>query len=181
MANRIGKREAQPGPVTMIAGLGNLLLMDDGVGVHAVRELLKAPPSGIEICEVGTALFDVLHRFEQVDRIVAIDAMQAGGSAGTLYVIEAHDVEENGSPMSLHELGLTAALRFTQKKPHVIVLGVEPASIDYGLDLSGPVQAALPRIVEMAKRLAAEWELWQAASSKARHTPASSTAAVCGS
>jgi hydrogenase maturation protease len=159
MTGHSNRKKSHRRPVTMIAGLGNLLLRDDGVGVHAVRELLKDPPSGVQLCEVGTAMFDVLHRLERVDRIVAIDAMQAGGAAGTLYLAGAHEVEESKVMASLHELALFGALRLINRRPEVILLGVEPATIDYGLELSATLQAALPQIVQEAKRLASKWGL----------------------
>ena len=64
-------------PRIIIAGLGNILLQDDGVGVHAVRELLKAPPKNAKPLEIGCAVFDALHYMERADRVLVIDAMQA--------------------------------------------------------------------------------------------------------
>jgi len=152
MANR-GKR-----PRILIAGLGNLLLKDDGVGVHAATAL--QPDSAPDLCvvEVGTAVLDALHLFEWTDRILAIDAMQAGGAPGTIYSFGLDDVAEE-APVSLHELGLVAAFRFIPEKarPEIRILGVEPEIIDYGLELSPTVEAVLPRLVRAARDIVAEW------------------------
>ena len=72
-------------PRILIAGLGNCLLRDDGIGVHAIRSLQQNPPPGVVVAEVGTAVLDALHLLEWAEKILAIDAMQAGGNPGTLY------------------------------------------------------------------------------------------------
>ena len=100
---------------------------------------------GVLAVEVGTAVLDALHLFEWADRILAIDAMQAGGSAGTLYSARVSDIEDHSPQASLHELSLLAALRFLSngERPEIVILGVEPGIIDYGIDLSPKVEAAL--------------------------------------
>jgi len=150
---------SRKGPRILIAGLGNLLLRDDGVGVHAVHELQKAPPAGVRVVEVGTALLDALHLFKWADKILAIDAMQAGGAPGTLYSFRVSDVEDRGPQASLHELGLVSALRFLAdgKRPPIVILGVEPAIIDYGLDLSPEVQSALPVLIQSVREIVDAW------------------------
>ena len=140
---------------TLVVGLGNVLLQDDGVGVHAVRELRKVLPSRILAVEVGTAVLDALHLFEWADRIIGIDAMQAGGRPGTIYSFGVEDVADHGSQATLHELGLIAGLRFMRgPRPPIEMLAVEPESMDCGLELSASVREALPRLVAEAKRMA---------------------------
>jgi hydrogenase maturation protease len=140
---------------TLVAGLGNLLLKDDGVGVHAVRELRKILPRRILAVEVGTAVLDALHLFEWADRIVALDAMKAGGPPGTLYRFGVDDVEYQGTRESLHEAGLVAALGFLEgRRPEIVILGVEPEVIDFGMNLSPSVEAVLPDLIAAAKELA---------------------------
>jgi hydrogenase maturation protease len=60
---------------------------------------------------------------------------------------------------SLHELGLLAVLEFLPQAhwPEISVLGVQPAVIDYGLELSAPLQEALPRVVAAARSIVARW------------------------
>lgn len=140
---------------TLVVGLGNVLLKDDGVGVHAVRELRKVLPRRILAVEVGTAVLDALHLFEWADRIIAIDAMQVGGAPGTVYSFDVGDVDDPGVKASLHEMGLIAGLRFMKgSRPPIFMLAVEPETMECGLDLSPIVQQALPRLVAEAKRIA---------------------------
>jgi hydrogenase maturation protease len=61
---------------------------------------------------------------------------------------------------SIHSMGLREAARFLmtgQPAPPITVIGVEPETLDYGMDLSGPVQAALPRVVALARETVAGW------------------------
>lgn len=140
---------------TLVVGLGNVLLKDDGVGVHAVRELRKILPLRILAVEVGTAVLDALHLFEWADRIIGIDAMQAGGSPGTIYSFSVDDVEEPGTRASLHEVGLIAGLRFLNgRRPPITMFGVEPETMHTGLELSPAVRAALPKLVATVKAIA---------------------------
>ncbi len=148
-------------PRILIVGLGNLLLSDDGVGVHAIRELQKNSPPGVLAVEVGTAVLDALHLFEWAEKILAIDAMEGGGSAGTIYTLGGQEIEERGLRASLHEVDLLAALRFLPKQvnPEITVLGIEPETIDFGVDLSPALQAALPQLVNSARNIVARWRL----------------------
>ena len=129
------------GPRLLIAGLGNLLLRDDGVGIHAIQELQKASPPGVVLADVGAALLDALHLFEAADIVLALDAMQAGGEPGTIYAFGVGDVDESQIQNSLHELGLVAAFRFLaeDKRPRIAILGVEPAEMNFGMALTPKV------------------------------------------
>ena len=138
---------------TLVVGLGNVLLKDDGVGVQAVRELRRLLPKRIVVAEVGTAVLDALHLFEWADRVIAIDAMQAGGEPGTIYSFGLDEIAES-ERVSLHEVGLRAAFRFLRGPlPGVTILAVEPEDMDTGLELSPRVQAALPKLIQEAQRL----------------------------
>ena len=143
----------------LIAGLGNEILQDDGVGIHAVRELNKGLPRNVIAAEVGTSVLDALHLFEWADRVLAIDAVEAGGDPGSIYSFDVRDAQKPGIQASLHELSLVSALKFIseQSRPEVTILGVEPNVIDFGLDLSSAVEAALPQLVKAAREIVKRW------------------------
>jgi hydrogenase maturation protease len=127
--------------------------------VHAVRALAGRRPRGVRVAEVGPAVLDALHLFEWADRILAIDAMQADGAPGTVYAFRDEDVLDGGVRASLHETGLIAGLRFLRgRRPEVAILGVEPETIDYGMELSPRVAAVLPRVVEAATTFVVRWQ-----------------------
>ncbi len=143
----------------LVAGLGNLLLRDDGVGVHAVRALQQSPPPGALAVEVGTAVLDALPLLERAEKVLAIDAMQAGGAPGSIYRCRVSDVAGQRERASLHEVSLLSVLHFipADKRPEISILAVEPGTIDYGLELTPEVEAALPHVVELVKDTVKRW------------------------
>jgi hydrogenase maturation protease len=147
-------------PRIAILGAGNLLLGDDGVGVHAVRALEADPPEGVLVCEVGTRSLAVLDILEDSDAVVVVDAMQAGGTPGSIYRYEVRADEPYGmhGGSSLHDLNIVGALRFLpeERRPRVIVVGVEPSRLECTLELSDIVAAVLPEVVSCARRVAEE-------------------------
>jgi hydrogenase maturation protease len=139
----------------LVAGVGNCLLQDDGIGVHAIRELAKTPLPNVVMAEVGTDFLGALHLFEAADLILVLDAMTAGSPPGTIYLYEDRDILETSHQVSLHELGVLASLRLSPlaKKPQVVVLGIEPHTIGFGLELSPILQAALPHVLLAAREV----------------------------
>jgi hydrogenase maturation protease len=144
----------------LIAGVGNVLLSDDGVGVYVVRELRKNPMPGVTIAEIGTAILHGLHFLESAERVLVIDAAKGGRAPGTVYLFEATENTQAKSITSIHSMGLREAARFLtagRPAPPITVVGVEPETLDYGMDLSGPVKAALPVVLALARETVAGW------------------------
>ena len=154
------RRRGDRKPRILIAGLGNLLLRDDGVGVHAVKRFQKSAGNGYRAVEVGCAVLDALHLFEWSEKILLIDAMKAGGSPGTVYWVSSiEDLDGGPAPSSLHELSIVQALKMINppRPPEVAIIGVEPEVIDFGLDLSKSVEAALPLVLQTGKKIIEKW------------------------
>lgn len=151
--------EAEPGPAPscVVLGLGNCLLQDDGIGVHAVRALMESPPAGACVLEVGTDVFSAVPWLEKASRVLAIDAMDAGGQPGDIFHFSSHEVNAQVPRTSLHEMGLLSVLEFVPKYkwPEIAILGVQPAVINYGLGLSEPLLKVLPKVVQAAREIVA--------------------------
>jgi hydrogenase maturation protease len=143
----------------LVAGIGNVLLRDDGVGVHAIRELNKNPVADVQTVEVGCAVFDALHFFEWADKILLIDAMTAGGRPGSIYLAPVDDIEKGDAHTSLHELSVTATFGMLHRSglPEVTVIGIEPETIDFGLELTDTVQASLGKVLGLARQIIGSW------------------------
>ncbi len=141
-------------------GLGNELLKDDGVGIHAVRAVKQEKLVGVKVAEVGTAVLDALDLIEWADMILGIDAMEAGGAPGTVYQFGLDDVAEAKVRNSLHEVNIQAALRFLpgHKAPKIAMLGVEPERISYDLELSPSVRESLPTVTKAATQIVKRWQ-----------------------
>ncbi len=147
-------------PRVLIAGVGNLLLSDDGVGIYAVHKLQSQPIPGVMVIEVGTAVLHGLDFLDWADRVLVIDAAKGGQAPGTIYLFDTAKSTKPRAVSSIHALGLCEAaglLLPAGRVPPITVLGVEPQSFDYGMTLSRPVQAALPRVVSLARQTVLGW------------------------
>jgi len=140
--------------------VGNLLLGDEGLGVHVARALLAARaslPGGVEVREAGTSLFDLAGELSRFPRVVLVDAFSAGGEPGTVYQLEMNGSlltePSGGPPLSLHEWGVLDALRAMEVAgllpARVSVIGAEPETIEPGLGLSPCLERAKERIVSI--------------------------------
>jgi len=137
---------------TVIVGVGNLLLRDEGVGVHVARALQeRALPVGTAVRECGTTLLDCWDEFRDAEKVVIVDAVQGGEEPGSIYRIpgEALAGDHRGG-MSCHDIGIGEVLGLKWRGgPEVVVIGVEPAEIEWRLELSPPIQARLDRILDV--------------------------------
>lgn len=144
---------------TLVAGVGNILLGDEGAGVHAVRKLLEQGlPEGADAVDAGTALGDLLHEFGRYERLILVDAVRGGGCAGQVYRLEIHGsgaLQGALRPVSLHEFGVAEALEQARVlgilPPHVVLLGMEPACVEPGMELSAEAARALPALVRLVR------------------------------
>jgi hydrogenase maturation protease len=134
-------------------------MTDDGVGVHLARALRGRLPKNVKVVEVGTAVLDAYHLFEKADLVLALDAMQAGGKPGSVYRFRPFDVADKPASASLHEFSFVEVLRLLRKTPRdVVVIGVEPETIDCGLELTPAVQNSLPQALGEIERIIAAWQ-----------------------
>jgi hydrogenase maturation protease len=135
----------------LILGLGNLLLADEGVGVHAARLLMERNDrEDVTILDIGTAVLDALPALERAGRVLIIDAVMADGPAGSVYRIPYDDCLRPSAIDSLHGFDLSRVLAMAGRYdcPKITVIGVEPARIGWSLELSPEVAAALPAVIE---------------------------------
>lgn len=140
----------------LIVGVGNEALMDEGIGIHAARALAHLELPQVRILEGGTDGLALLGRFDGVRRLVLIDAMAMGRPAGTIVTVRPEQLRSlvPADRMSLHGIGLLDVLELAEalalRPPEVYVVGVQPAQVTWGLELSPPLQQALPDVVEAA-------------------------------
>ena len=140
---------------TLILGIGNILLKDEGVGVRVVEAMRPlALPDHVELLDGGTLGAGLLDEIADRRKVIVIDAARTGSPPGSVCRFSSDDLEaEVGTSLSLHEFGLLDTLTMARHlgcHPHEVVLfGVEPKEIALGLDLSDVVAAAIPALVRM--------------------------------
>jgi hydrogenase maturation protease len=138
----------------LVLGIGNVLLTDEGIGVRALKEIERryAFSDDVELLDGGTAGIELLRHIRNRKHLIIIDAMLFDQEPGTVTRVEGKDVPAAFlTRISPHQLGLSdllAAAMLTDELPENLVLfGVEPESIDIGLDLTDTVEASLSKLI----------------------------------
>ncbi len=148
----------------VVLGVGNILLTDEGLGVHVVKELKENynfTPE-ISLIDGGTMGMELLTYMRGMKRILLIDAINGGEAPGTVYEFPHRELEQYFTEhISVHEVGMQDILRIRaiQENPleDAIVIGVEPESLEIGFEPSAPVQAVLPEVKERVLRVLRNW------------------------
>lgn len=141
----------------VVLGIGNIILEDEGVGVRAV-EALQAQyrlPSEVEAIDGGTAGMELIEALSGVDLLVVLDAVVAGKPPGTVISIADEDVPSFfRRKLSPHQIALPdvlASLELLGQLPkQTLIFGVQPQSMELGMELTAPVAARIPELVELA-------------------------------
>jgi hydrogenase maturation protease len=140
----------------IVMGIGNLLLKDDGIGVHALRVIQEKsqPPPGVnvELIDCGTIPDLAVFMDPGVDKLIIIDAVQARGKPGSIYRFTPDILESEGSDVSsAHSLSIReslAMMRISGTMPaETVIIGVEPKEMGWGVTLSSEVEEKLPEVV----------------------------------
>lgn len=137
----------------VILGVGNLLMTDEGLGVHAVTALEQgyAFPESVRCVDGGTSTQELLGDLEDLDHLIVLDAVSSGSAPATMIRLEGTDVPAQfTTKLSPHQIGiadLLAMLTFTGHAPkRVLLLGVEPEILKLGMELSPKVAARVPEL-----------------------------------
>ena len=137
----------------LILGVGNVLMGDEGVGVHAARELQKGSlPSGVEVVDGGTGGFHLLSYLQEYDPIIMIDASLDEDPEGTVRVRHPRFASDFPRSLSAHDIGLRDLLEAASllgPLPRLALITVSVKSFQTMRDSLGPVvSGALPRVLD---------------------------------
>jgi hydrogenase maturation protease len=140
---------------TMIIGVGNLLLSDEGVGIHVAQRLLREfnLPEEILVLDGGTLGLDLLYYLEGIENLLIIDAVLMNQEPGSLMRMADEEVPSYLSfKMSPHHIGIPDMLFAAKLKgifpANVVLWGVQPGQVDLGLDLSDPVSSQVDTLID---------------------------------
>ncbi len=144
----------------LVLGVGNVLLGDEGVGVHAVRAMeAESWPAEVTLLDGGTGGFHLLSLFEDYERIVLVDATMDGQPPGTVRLIRPRYASDYPRTLSAHDIGLkdlveSAAL--LGLSPEVVLVVVSVKTLPEGLltELSPEVLESLPRVAALVREAA---------------------------
>ena len=150
---------------TLVLGIGNNLLTDEGIGIHVINYLLAHHPDepDVEYLDGGTLSFTLAEPIAAHDQLIVIDAARFDEPPGTLRCLEGEAMDRylTGNRQSVHEVGLTdlfdiARLSDTFPERRALV-GIEPASLDWGEQPSPALRPMVPEAAARVLRLIQSW------------------------
>ena len=141
---------------TLILGVGNLLLKDEGVGIHVIRELEKENlPPDVSLMDGGTGGLHLISWLQEYDRIIMIDATLDNNPPGTIRLIQPCYTSDFPHLMSAHEIGLRdmiEAMSLMGNLPEIRLIVISATDInEVGTDLSPKIQNVLLEIIQLVK------------------------------
>ncbi|MDR2884485.1 MAG: HyaD/HybD family hydrogenase maturation endopeptidase [Deferribacteraceae bacterium] len=145
---------------TVIMGVGNLLLCDEGIGVHASQEIAKWDlPEHVSVFDAGTLGLLSAPLFVNADTLIFIDSVEAQGEPGTVFRFSKEDIMLDRFPMKLspHQIGVQDTLLISELRGEcpstIIFYGIIPSSYEANLELTPPCQKALAEVLEEIKKI----------------------------
>ena len=144
----------------LVLGVGNILMMDEGAGVHAIHEFWKEKEDFdetlVDFIDGGTFTQDIFYLFEEYEQVLVLDIVRAGHEPGTLYSLDEDDLVKNEKQvLSLHDVDLLDSLdmaRMRGHRPKLKVVGIEPDKIDWGTQMTPVLVKAFPAFMKIARK-----------------------------
>lgn len=141
----------------VVLGIGNTILTDEAAGVRAVEMLEKVykVPANVQTIDGGTSGMEMIEDLSNLDFLIVIDVVKTGAAPGTVVKIGGEDIPVFfRSKLSPHQIALPdvlASLELLDTMPkEIIVLGVEPISLELGMEMTATVAERVPQLAEMA-------------------------------
>ena len=140
---------------TLVLGIGNILLRDEGLGVRVIEAMQAMRlAADIELLDGGTSGADLINEIADREKLIVIDAMSTDAEPGTVFRLGADELLEDAkTTISLHEFGLLDTLMMARHlgchPKQVVIFGVQPKRVEPGLALSSEVAEVLPRLIEL--------------------------------
>lgn len=145
-------------PGTLVMGIGNFLLGDEGVGVHFIMKYEKVLEElGVDTLDGGTGGFHLMSYLEVHPKVILIDATMDGQPAGTITRLKPKFAKDFPTALSAHDIGLKdliESLILCEKLPEIFLFTVSIDEIQHMVtELSAKVQATLPELFDQVKEL----------------------------
>ena len=153
-----GDPAASPPPEVLVLGVGNLLVGDEGVGVHALQALERESwPDHVRLVDGGTGGLHLLELLRGSGRVILLDATRDGAPPGTVTQFRARLATDFPPALGAHDIGLrdlVAAASLLGALPAIDVITISVTELKpMTLELSPPVAAALPEVGRRVRAL----------------------------
>ena len=151
---------------TLIVGIGNYLMTDDAVGIHAVNALKESYdfPDYVELIDGGTKGVELLPYLEDCRRLMLIDAVDLREPHGTIRTIEGEDMKAFlDLKFSVHQIGIPDMLFAMEfkgiKPPEMCLVGIQPASLETGTEMTEALAANFGGLLDMVICRLRDWDI----------------------
>lgn len=148
-----------------ILGIGNTLYSDEGLGVYALTPLeeLYSADDQVELVYGATDGMSLLSVVEDTDYLLVLDAINAGKEGGHIIQLQGEEIPAYyGIKMSIHQLGFQEVLlaaKMRERFPkHLIMIGMQPTSLELGVGLSKTNESKLPELVKLVESQINNWK-----------------------
>ena len=148
-----------------ILGIGNTLYTDEGLGVHALAALEEkyGTDQQVQLIDGSTDGMSLLGPVEDTDYLIVIDAINAGKEGGHIIELHGDDIPAYyGIKMSIHQLGFQEVLlasKLREKYPkNIVMIGMQPTSLELGIGLSETNEAQLPKLLKLVEQQVNNWK-----------------------
>lgn len=139
----------------VVLGLGNPLFSDEGVGIHIIHQLMASDfDARAELVDGGTDGLMLLSLVEEVSHLIVVDAISGNLPPGSIQKLELDDIPIYArQKLSPHQLSFQEVLALASMRDrlpqNMVLFGVQPATLEWGTELSPEVQAAVPVLIDM--------------------------------
>ncbi|WP_083900082.1 hydrogenase maturation protease [Orenia marismortui] len=142
----------------LIIGLGNLIMSDDGVGIHVIKKLQQENfGERILALEVGTSPLYYLEEISKAAKVIVIDAVKGGEKPGSIYRLAEEDFKSSQNIIrDFHEYSLLNVIKLAREitglPVNFIVYGIEPKNLNLDQKLSKIVSKSQPNLLKLIKK-----------------------------
>lgn len=148
----------------LLLGIGNILLRDEGIGVHTVNKIKERylfEPE-IDVIDGGTKGLELLPIFEGQKRALIVDAVDFGKEAGYISVVRNKEIPAQlHSKLSVHHIGLSEVLLAAQMlgigPEEVFLVGIQPLSMETGIDMTPELSSKMEELIRVVVNTLKEW------------------------
>jgi hydrogenase maturation protease len=152
---------------TLVLGIGNTIMTDEGVGIHVIEHLQKTCPDkdNVSFIDGGTLSFSLAGFLAEHEQLIVVDAARTGGAPGSVVCYEGNEMDRylTGNRQSVHEVGLTDLLDIARLSDHYpenrALIGIEPESMDWGDEPTANVAPAIPLAADLVIKLISQWDM----------------------
>jgi hydrogenase maturation protease len=143
---------------SVVIGVGNRLLKDEGVGIHVLQALEKETlPPDVHLFDGGICGIGLLDFFQGASKALLIDAADMNRKPGTIlrFTPETLRAQAREIKFSTHDIGVAEVLELAkalgQSPEEVVIIGIQPKEIDWGTELTPEVQASIPKVLQIIR------------------------------